>query len=140
MTKRNVLLFLVLTVIIGIVAVAAESLIRGRAERKRQVSYQDVLRGYTAKFNPGIERREVESTLANQGRSFQQMCCLINENRNALEDIVKIGSEPKPWYCSENGEYLVFEFDSPVESEYAKAQPSDRLRAIKLSQWLGGCL
>jgi hypothetical protein len=88
---------------------------------------------------PYRERSAVETALTPRGHSFQRMCCLLNENRNTLEDIVRIGSEPRPWYCTENDMYLVFEFDSMPDAQSPR-HPDDRLRRIALSPWLGGCL
>jgi hypothetical protein len=140
MTKSKLIILLLILVAVALSAFAIESALGRRATQRRQASYDALLREYSTALRPGAQRREVEAMLTSRGRSFQQMCCLLNENRNALEDIVKIGSEPKPWYCSENDMYLVFGFDSMPDPQFPKAHPDDGLRRIALSPWLGGCL
>jgi hypothetical protein len=65
---------------------------------------------------------------------------MVKQGSSALEDIVKIGSEPKPWYCSKNDIYLVFDFDSPPGPAVRESDASDTLRRVALVPWLGGCL
>jgi len=139
MKGKPIILLLILAAV-ALAAFAMESALGKRAEQRRHDSYDALLREYSTVLRPDARRREVEAFLTSRGRSFQQMCCLLNENRNALEDIVKVGSEPKPWYCRENDMYLVFEFDSMPDPQFPKAHPDDRLRRIALSPWLGGCL
>jgi hypothetical protein len=123
-----------------LVGFGANSLIRRHVERKQQAVYQSILRSYSAELKPGTARRDVELLLRAKGQSFQQTCCILNEDRTALEDLVKIGSEPAPWYCSENDVYLVFEFYSPRHPGPTDAQPSDSLERVAVSPWLQGCL
>lgn len=89
-----------------------------------------------------MQRGEVEAFLTAQGRTFEQSCCLVRERQgsSAIEDIVKIGSEPKPWYCSKNDMYLVFVFESPPGAVARESDATDTLRRVALSPWLGGCL
>lgn len=138
--RAKLIILLLSLVAVALAAFAIQTALRKRAERRRQAAYDAVLREYSTALQPGAQRREVEAMLTSRERSFRQMCCLLNENRNAIEDIVKIGSEPKPWYCSENNMYLVFEFDSMPDPRSLKAHSDDRLRRIALSPWLGGCL
>ena len=138
--RSKLIIVLLIVVAASLAAYAIKSALEKRAEQRRQATYQAVLRDYSTALEPGTRRSEVETVLTSRGRSFQQMCCLLNENRNALEDILMIGSGPKLWYCSENDMYLVFEFDSMPDPQSPKAHPDDRLRRIALSSWLGGCL
>ena len=140
MMKKNLIMWLLIVSALAVAVFVVQSSFQNRAELRRQSAYQAVLREYLSALSPGAQRAEVETVLASRGRSFHQMCCLLNENRNALEDIVKIGSGPKPWYCSENDTYLVFEFESPTDLGSPKAGANDRLRRIATASWLGGCL
>lgn len=133
------------TILLAIVAVVlaglgVESLVRRNIERKHQALYNSILREYSAELQPGTPRKDVEQLLRTKGQSFQQTCCLLNTNRSTFEDLVKIGSEPAPWYCSEDDVYLVFEFYSPAHAGTPIAQPSDSLKRIAVSPWLQGCL
>jgi hypothetical protein len=141
MMKSKLIMSVLIIVSIALSAFLIESAVEKRADQKRHAEYQSLLSEYSAALDPGTLRSQVEAILASRGRSFQQTCCLLNENRNAFEDLVKIGSEPKPWYCSENDMYLVFEFDSVRDDpQFPNARPDDRSRRIALSPWLGGCL
>jgi hypothetical protein len=134
---KNKLIAWLFGVVIVIAAALAVSTIRSRGERKRQALYQSILRQYSTTLRPGAQRGEVEAVLASQGREFQQTCCLLKDNKNAPEDIVKIGSE-QPSYCKDM--YLVFEFESPPGPTVRETNASDRLLRVALVPWLGGCL
>ena len=128
------------TAALAIVGLGGRSLLRRHVERKHQVAYQSILRSYSAELKPGTARRDVERLLRAKGQSFEQTCCILGGDRSALEDLVKIGSEPTPWYCSENDVYLVFEFYSPRHLGLTDAQPFDSLKRVAISPWLQGCL
>jgi hypothetical protein len=112
-----------------------------RAERKSQIEYQSVLKEYSAALEPGLTRREVESYLRLKGRPFRQMCC-VGVRRNALADLVRIGNEGAPWYCSQNNVYVALEFEAtePLQGIMPEARDSDRLEDVLLFPWLEGCL
>jgi len=138
--SQRILLGLLCAVLLIAAVVAIQAAMRSRAHRKQQAFYASVLRQYSTQLKPGMQRGEVEAFLAAQGRAFEQSCCLLESRGSALEDIVKIGSEPKPWYCSENDMYLVFVFESPPGSAVRVSDASDTLRRVALVPWLGGCL
>ena len=140
MARSKLIPRLLIVVAVVVAVLAIEATIRGRAERKRQAFYQSALHQYSTTLRPGTQRGEVEAVLASQGRAFQQTCCLLSTKQNALEDIVKIGSGPKLWYCRKNDMYLVFEFESPPGPVVRETNASDRLRRVSLAPWLGGCL
>jgi hypothetical protein len=140
MRKRKLLLSILFVVALIFAGLGVNGLLQKRAERNRQIGYQSILKEFSAALPVGSERREVESLLVVRNRAFQRMCCIASENRNAQEDLVKIGTEPKPWYCSDNSVYLVFEFDSMSHDGPGQSDPSERLRRIEVKPWLGGCL
>jgi hypothetical protein len=142
MARSKSIRWLLIAAAVVVAFLAIGTTIQRRAERKRQASYQSVLRQYSTKLKPGTQRGEVEAFLASQGRTFEQTCCLssVKLGSSALEDIVKIGSGPKLWYCSKNDMYLVFEFDSPPGAAVRESDASDSLRRVALVPWLGGCL
>ena len=140
MTKRNLFRILAATALIAIIGFAVESWIQKRAEQKREAEYKAVLREYSAALKVGSQRDHVESFIRSKGQSFQRTCCLLSPDQNAWEDLVKIGSERTPWYCSESNIYLDFEFYAPPHPGMPQAEPSDSLRTIALTPWLEGCL
>ena len=133
------------SILLGVLALClmgfgVDSTVRRNIQRKHQVIYESIVREYSAELKTGTPRKDVEQLLRSKGQPFQQTCCLLNGNRSAYEDLVKIGSEPAPWYCSENDVYIVFEFYSPTHAGMPNAQPSDSLERIAVSPWLQGCL
>ncbi|HEX8817082.1 MAG TPA: hypothetical protein VF753_16415 [Terriglobales bacterium] len=91
----------------------------------------------------GTTRRELEDYLSANQRQYRQMCC-INERSHrkaAYDDLVKIGSEPVPWFCRENNVFIGFEFFGPEQvSTDPATDPSDILTDIKIFRRLEGCL
>jgi len=76
-----------------------------------------------------------------------QMCCV--ERNSYWDDLVKIGEEGHPWYCSEHYVYVAFEFGATEPHEVSterekierwKARDTDVLKEIKRYDMLGGCL
>jgi hypothetical protein len=57
--------------------------------------------------------------------------------KSQYADLVKIGEESPPWYCSEEYVYVALEFAS---SEPLKQDDSDLLERIEIFQPDSGCL
>lgn len=103
--------------------------------------YDEHLQSYTTVLKEGITRAEVEGYLQTRKVATQRMCC-VGENRRAWVILVKIGSEQRPWYCSEHNVYVAFEFEPvtpPTPPEYSNL-PSDVLKRVSLFRWLEGCV
>ena len=84
-----------------------------------------------------MSREQVEAILHVKNDQFQQICC----DRGTYSDLVKIGHEDAPWYCSENNVYIAFQFDSASEeSAHPWKNPSDPLETIELLPKLENCL
>jgi len=65
-------------------------------------------------------------------------------NRSSLDDLVKIGKEDAPWFCSENNVYIAFQF---IDREREQAvgftlhtDDLDSLKSVTIYPWLEGCL
>jgi hypothetical protein len=130
----------VLVVIIAAMAIwLGVHLRRARLKRERAAAYQQALLSYTSAIPLDSTRERVESELRRRGAPYELGPAF--DGMNAYSDLVRIGTEPAPWYCSENNVYIKFAFDaakpsldSPSESE------SDILRSIEVTPWLTGCL
>jgi len=84
---------------------------RARAQERREVTYQSLLRSYSQTFTPGMTRKDVEASLRRDGKTLQQMCCMDSSRRSsAYDDLTKIGDESAPWFCSQHNVYIGFEF------------------------------
>jgi hypothetical protein len=108
------------------------------AKRKRETGYQSVLQKYSREIRPGSRRAEVENYLRSTNTAFTWMFTAYGarkESQNA--DLVKIGEEVPPWFCSESYVYVAFEF-SP--SGTLAQTSSDVLERIELFQPDTGCL
>jgi len=110
-----------------------------RAEQKRQIDYRRITTEYSDALKRGTNRAEVETYIRSRGQSFQQMCC-VGTRRDAWADLIKIGEENAPWYCSKNNVYVAFEFDAPEPRSTTKALDNDRLLSVTLYQRLEECL
>jgi hypothetical protein len=71
------------------------------------------------------------------------MCCV--ERNSYWDDLVKIGEEGHPWYCSEAYVYVAFLFittqpNEPWKPERWKPYDTDVLKEIRRYDVLWGCL
>jgi len=78
-----------------------------------------------------MTRMEVETHLHKEGIRFMQMCCV--ENHSYWDDLIKIGEEGHPWYCSEHYVYVAFLFvatqpNEPWKPERWKPHDTDVLK------------
>lgn len=114
-----------------------------RIKRRREAEYQTVLRTYRDSFKMGISRKELEDYLSSRRIPFQHMCCVNMKeySKATYDDLVKIGSEPVPWFCSENNVYIGFDFRGRERGSPAPtAEALDLLTDIKIFHWLEGCM
>ena len=86
----------------------------------------------------------MEDYLRAKNIAFQQMCCVDSSElatRASWDDLVKVGTEPAPWFCSENNVYVAFQFtDHAQRKGVPKADNLDSLKAVTIYRWLEGCL
>jgi hypothetical protein len=72
------------------------------------------------------------------------MCCVDSTEtarRDSRDDLVKIGTEDAPWFCSEKNVYVAFQFtDHQQRRGMPKADDLDTLKAVSIYRWLEGCL
>ncbi len=118
-------------------------LAESRAQQKRELRYQSVLRAYSTTLKPGMTRQQVEEYLRSQSLTIRHMCCVEIKRYpdGAWDDLIKIGTEDVPWVCSENNVYVALQFAGQRYGGTGwDAQPSDKLKAISIYHWLEGCL
>jgi len=109
-----------------------------RAQTVREVSYRAAVESYAERFGAGVSRADVERQLRDRGVEFHQVGGL--EERTAYADLVKIGEEAVPWFCSEHNVYVALHFAAPDDSHPSDARPSDVLKRVTLFKRLEGCL
>jgi hypothetical protein len=114
---------------------------------EREAYYQTILAKYTSELKPGMSREQVEQRIQSDGKWFGQMCCVANirgQYTSSVEagwdDLVKIGEESPPWFCSENNVYIAFEFNPKSPGELSKTNASDILKRVSVFQRLEVCL
>ena len=131
---------IVLLVIVAASAVWLRTHLRSvQLKQERAVFYQQTLRSYTAVLSQGATRKQVEDELRSRGKSYQRVSGF--EPANAFADLVKIGTEPAPWYCGKNGIYVKFAFDAAdPRLDQTSQLDSDILRSIAVTPWLQDCL
>jgi hypothetical protein len=109
------------------------------ANQKREADNQAALRPYSDAIKPGATRKSVEDYFQTNGIKYQKMCCVAE--RSAYAELVRIGKEKHPWYCSEHNVYIAFQFvDEPHEGWRPSDKDSDKLKCITIYHWLEGCL
>ena len=137
-----------LAIVIGVLVVAfgVWHAVQERARQRREVEYQSTLRSYSEVFKTGMSRKQVEEYLSAKKLPFLQLCCIsVKEfsrgvHDNAYDDLVKIGQEDVPWFCSENNVYIALQFLGSQKDSLSGAEPSDRLKDVTIYQKLDGCL
>jgi hypothetical protein len=108
------------------------------AQKKREAAYQATLQSYSDVLKPGMARKQVEDSLRSKGVRFQQLCCI--EEGSAFADMVKIGTEKHPWYCSEHDVHVAFQFVAAGPHTLPMAHDADTLKSIIIFHKLEGCL
>jgi hypothetical protein len=100
-------------------------------EQKREGLYRSALLAYSKDLHPGMTRKTVEDYLGAKA---------ITE-KSAEADLVKIGQEDAPWFCSEVIVYVAFDFE-PVEPHIPAWEPyaTDVLKGAHVYSRAGGCL
>jgi hypothetical protein len=140
MRKGRWILLIVTVILLVVSAFGVKSAMDKRAEQKRQIEYQSVLKAYSGALKPGMTRHDAESYLHSKGLSFQKMCC-VGIRRSAWADLVRIGKEKAPWYCSQYNVYVALEFETTEPHGIIQdARDSDRLENVALFPWLEECL
>jgi hypothetical protein len=141
---RRWLLPIALLLAVVVAALVVRRLSQERAQRKREATYQSALRSYSKDIRAGMTRKQVEDYLEARNVKFRQMCCVDASHRfstNVYDDLVRIGQEDAPWFCSEKNVYVAFEFTGPERNSSGRvADSTDMLRTISTYQWLEGCL
>ena len=135
-----------LAVFIPMIIVGASLRYRSQkqAQRKREEAYQMALLSYSGVLKPGSARKSVEDYFRAKNTAFQQMCCVDSTEtarRASWDDLVKIGTEDAPWFCSEKTVYVAFQFSDHQQLHgVAKAHDLDTLKAVGIYCWLERCL
>ena len=135
------LLALAVLVTFGIRHVLAE-----RARRKREFEYAKALQLFSTSLKTGTTRKQVEDYLKDKNISFSQTCCLSVKQftpgvyDNAYDDLVKVGEDEAPWFCSQYNVYVAFQFLGSVKNGLPSSEGSDKLKDVTLFRRGEGCL
>jgi hypothetical protein len=135
--KRRLLLSIVVVIIVVASAIAVRNHGRSVARKKREAAYQSALQNYSRDLRPGLRRTEVEGYMRARNVKFSRIYTAFGGRRESqYADILKIGKEAAPWYCSEAYVYVAFEFSGVEKFE----QDSDLLERIEIFRPYTGCL
>ena len=145
--RLKVLMIVAVVVLIAFGSWLGQHLRERHKAVEREAQYQTVLAKYTSELKPGMSRDEVEQHLQIKGKPFKQMCCVANfrgEHASFIgsswDDLLKIGEESTPWFCSENNVYIAFEFNPKSQGERPETNSSDILKRVSVFHHLEGCL
>jgi hypothetical protein len=113
-----------------------------RAQARRNAVYEKTLRSYADALQPGLTRSAVEHYLRAKNVTLRRMCCVDHKSHSyeVYDDLVEIGREDAPWFCSENNVYIAFQFAGERANTGWSAEPNDRLTEITVYHWLEGCV
>ena len=141
---KRVLLSILELVVGGLLVLGIHYGLKMQAQKKREAAYQFSLRSYAQVLKPGMTQKEVERYLQGKNVEFRQTCCVDAmelSKKHSWDDLIKIGREDAPWYCSENDVYLAFQFtDQGQHGTWWDANDLDTLKAISVYYRLEGCL
>jgi len=103
-----------------------------KREEKRKAFYGSALSSYSKDLEPGITRNHVENYLETKAIPYL---------KSADADLVKIGQEAAPWFCSEVNVYVAFDFEA-IEAHNRPWEPygTDVLKRIHIYSRADGCL
>jgi hypothetical protein len=112
----------------------------GAQSRKqgREAGYQAVLHSYAEMIKVGATRKEVEALLKSRNTSFVRLCCV--KEGTTFSDLIRIGKEKHPWYCSENAVYIAIEFVTVDRDAPTKTNDTDIVQRVVIWHHLDGCL
>jgi hypothetical protein len=141
---KKTLISFALLILILLAGVVVRHKWRQRAQREqharqeRDVAYQSALKSYSRILQPGLTREYVENFLRKNGTAFGQVCCIGDSA--AFADLVQIGSEKPPWWCSERTVYVAFRFVAAGSHDRWQKNGSDVLDSITIYEQAGGCM
>jgi hypothetical protein len=143
---RAVLSVALVTVAVGLLALGMRYELKQREQIRRQTDYQTALSAYTQALKPGMTRREVEDYIQRKNAKFSHTCCVDSTEtakRHTWDDLVRIGQEEHPWFCSAHNIYIAFQFTDYEQQKAGfqfKDNDLDKLRAVTIYHSLEGCL
>ena len=132
--------------VVGLLSLGIHYELKKQAQKRREATYQSELRSYSLVLPMGTKRSEVENYLRAKNAAFSQFCCVDESSfarRHTWDDLVKIGEEDHPWFCSEHFVYVAFQFVDHVQVEEGysfKDDDSDALKDISIYHQVSGCL
>jgi len=89
-----------------------------------------------------MARKEVEAYFHARNIDFVRTCCVSpTVRKHSLDDLVKIGKEPAPWFCRENNAYLAFLnlLTRDNTERVLDSNDADTLKAVSVYHRLDGC-
>jgi hypothetical protein len=108
MKRRLVWIIAAITAVVS--AIVVRNVYKADRKKKRDSASQLALLRYSQSFKPGLTRKDLEDGLRAGHTIFFERCCY--DERSAFADVVQVGEEDAPWYCSEWPVYVVFEFSA----------------------------
>ena len=127
--RRRLILLVAAAVLISTLAVWNS--VRAAATRKRETGYSLALKAYSEALHPGMTRKDIEDYLRSRKTQFRsELGPVGGRPESQWADLVKIGEEAAPWFCSEAYVYVAFVF-SPAY-DFRLRIDSDVLQRIEI--------
>jgi len=137
---RRWLVPVVLLVILALTVVPFSCGTREEEKLQGEGGYQAALASYVRLLRPGMTRKEVEDYLEEKKVGFDRMGGVDGLGTDA--DVIKVGEERPPWFCSENYVYIALHFAARPGPRYGRSDKNeaDTLKEITIYKRLSGCL
>lgn len=118
--------------------------VKRQLQKRREAVYQTTLKSYQQILKPGMNRKEVEDYLRSRKQTFSQSCCVDPKEfqKHSWDDLVKIGAEDAPWFCSERAVYVAFQFGENTQphKDTWGADDLDTLKTVGIYSRMETCL
>lgn len=144
--RRSRFYMAALVVAVLLVTFGIRHVVADRARRKRESEYAKVLQSFSTVLKTGMTRKQVEDYFKDKNISFSQTCCISVKQfspgvyDNAYDDLVKIGEDEVPWFCSQYNVYIAFQFLGSAKNGLPNSGSSDKVKDVTIFRRGEGCL
>jgi hypothetical protein len=120
-------IFTVLAVVVTLIAgfAWANSKKKALQQQEREAHYHALLETYRLDLKGISDRKHIEAYFHAKTLNYHKLCCVsskrVSAGETVYDELIKVGEEEVPWYCSEHNVYIAFEFDkAPIWAVSAK--------------------
>ena len=124
--------------VLTLTALASSPTCAQSRKQKREARYQVALNSYSDLVKIGASRKEVEAILQSKNTTFSQICCV--EPGTAFSDLIAIGKEKHPWYCSTHTVYVAIVYVAVAPNTSRHINENDIVQKLTIWHHLDSCM